>query len=305
MGFKENLMAGQSAEVTILFADICKSSQIYELLGDQKAREVVAEILNRLTDITIANNGKVIKTIGDAVMSIFYSADNASDAAKEMMAAMRQDFSKISDSFSVNIHAGFHHGSVIMDKHDVFGDAVNIASRLADYAKPKQIVTTKSTIEAMSERSAPLIRYIADITVKNISEPLIVYEILWDKREVTTIMDHQRFSYTTPRKLEMTVGDQMCVIDERQVSLTIGRMDYNDIVINLSWVSRSHVSIEYRKGIFMLADKSSNGTYVYPDDGDMKFVLRSECLLTGTGIILLGMDRDSETENVIIRYCVK
>jgi len=298
-------MLRQPKNRAVLFADICKSSQIYEALGDRNAREVVAEILNRLTDITVGNNGRVIKTIGDAVMSIFDSADNASDAAKEMMAAMGRDFSKIADTFPVHIHAGFHHGTVIMDKNDVFGDAVNIASRLADYAKPKQIVTTKSTIEAMSERSTPLIRYISDITVKNISDPLVVYEILWDKREVTTIMDHQRFSSIKPRKLELTVKGQAVVLDESKMSLTIGRMDYNDIVINFSWVSRSHVSIENRKGIFMLADKSSNGTYVYPDDGEMKFVLRSEHLLTGEGLILLGMEKDSEDKNTMIRYCVK
>ncbi|MEZ4549488.1 MAG: adenylate/guanylate cyclase domain-containing protein [Desulfobacterales bacterium] len=69
------------------------------------------------------------------------------------------------------MHAGFHHGPVVMDKQDVFGDAVNIASRLADYAKPKQIVTTQSTIEAMSEHSTPLIRYVSEIKVKNISDP--------------------------------------------------------------------------------------------------------------------------------------
>lgn len=298
-------MAGQPLHVTILFADICKSSRIYEVLGDQKAREVVAEILNRLTDITVANKGKVIKTIGDAVMSIFDSPDNAADAAKKMMAAMGRDFSKTINTLPVNIHAGFHHGPVVMDNEDVFGDAVNIASRLADYAKPKQIVTTQSTIEAMSEHSTPLIRYISDITVKNISGPLVVYEILWDKREVTTIMDHQRFSTVTPRKLELTAGDQTLVLDEHKVSLTIGRMDYNDIVINLSWVSRSHVSIENRNGIFMLADKSSNGTYVYPDGNEMKFVLRSEHLLTGEGLILLGMEKDSEDKNIMIRYCVK
>jgi class 3 adenylate cyclase len=298
-------MAGQPLQVTILFADICKSSRIYEVLGDQKAREAVAEVLNRLTDITVANKGKVIKTIGDAVMSIFDSPDNASDAAKEMMTAMRQDFSKIADAFPINIHAGFYHGPVVMDKQDVFGDAVNIASRLADYAKPKQIVTTQSTIEAMSEHSTPLIRYVSEIKVKNISDPLAVYEILWDKREVTTIMDHQRFSTVVPRKLELTVGDQTVVLDEHNVTLTIGRMDYNDIVIDLSWVSRSHVSIENRKGIFMLADKSSNGTYVYPDGGEMKFVLRSEHLLTGKGVILLGMEKGQENENTVIRYCVK
>ena len=45
-------MAGQLQNVTILFADICKSSKIYEVLGDQAAQQVIGRILSRLTDIT-------------------------------------------------------------------------------------------------------------------------------------------------------------------------------------------------------------------------------------------------------------
>lgn len=302
---KENPMAGQSENVSILFADICKSSQFYTVMGDRKAQKVIGEILDRLTEITRGNNGKVIKTIGDAVMSIFYSADNAVEAAKSMMKAVKEDFAGISGSFPVNIHIGFHHGPVIMDDSDVFGDAVNIASRLSDYAKPRQIVTTKMTIEEMSERSTPLIRYISDITVKNISEALVVYEILWDKREITTIMDHQKFAFVLPKELELVIGNRTLTVDEKRPAVTIGRMNYNDCVIDLSWVSRSHISIEYRKGIFMVVDKSSNGTYIYPDTREAKFILKSEHLLVGSGYILLGMDKDSESRNEKIRYCIK
>jgi len=298
-------MAGQSEIVSILFADICKSSKVYEVLGDQKAQKVVGEILARLTDITQQHQGRVVKSIGDAVMSIFYSAHHASTAAKSMMEAIKQDFDKIAESFPVNIHIGFHHGPVIIDNEDVFGDAVNIASRLADYAKPRQIVTTKTTIEAIPERSTPSIRYISDITVKNISEALMAYEILWDKKEITTIMDHQKFSFTSHKRLELLIGNQTFVIDNEKPSVTIGRMNYNDIVIDRDWVSRSHIAIEYREGIFMVVDKSSNGTYIYPDGEDIKFIMKSEHLLTGSGDILLGMDKDSESGNELIKYCVR
>jgi adenylate cyclase len=301
----ENAMAGQSQNVTILFADICKSSKIYEILGDQEAQQVVGKILTRLTDITEQYNGKVFKSIGDAVMSIFSSSENAVEASKNMQEALKQDFSEIAGSFPINIHIGFHHGPVIIDDGDAFGDAVNIASRLADYAKPRQIVTTKTTIEEMPERLTPLIRYVSDIKVKNISEEIMVYEILWNKRDITTIMDHQKFSYKFHTRLDLTVGNQTIVVDNERPAITIGRMDYNDIVIDLSWISRSHISIEYRKGIFMVVDKSSNGTYIYPDEEDMKLIMKSEHLLSGKGYILLGVDQNSESNNEIITYSVK
>ncbi len=316
-------MTARSACFTILFADICKSSKLYEILGDRKAQTVVAAILGRLTDITCQHGGRVIKTIGDAVMSIFDDPDKASDAAKEMMAAVRQEFERVEGLFPVNIHVGFHHGPAVPDTMepgstrtpksktpDVFGEAVNIAARLADYAKPMQILTTQATLDAMPGRDGLSVRYITDLNVKNISQALVVYEIFWDKQGITTIIGHHQNTYTGPKKLELTVEDRLFEIDQDTPVLTIGRMDYNDIVINRSWVSRSHVSIEYRKGIFMLVDKSSNGTYVYPDGGypdggEMKLVAKSEHLLTGTGTFFLGMNRDGEQDNVAVRYRIR
>jgi class 3 adenylate cyclase len=301
----ENPMAGHSQNVTTLFADICKSSKIYEVLGDQKAQQEIGRILSRLTDITEQYDGKVIKSIGDAVMSIFFSVENAVGASKLMQETVKQQFSKVTDSFPINIHIGFHHGPVIIDEGDIFGDAVNIASRVADYAKPRQIITTKTTIESLPESMVPLIRYVSEISVKNISEEVIVYEILWDKREITTIMDHQKFSHKFHTRLDLTIGNQTIVIDKKRPSVTIGRMDYNDIVIDHSWISRSHISIEFRKGIFMIADKSSNGTFIYPAAEEMNFIRKSEHPLSGQGIILLGMDRNNEIQNEVITYSVK
>ena len=300
-----NTMTGQSDNVTILFADICRSSKIYEVLGDQKAQQVTGKILTMLSDITETCNGKVVKSIGDAVMSTFSAAENAADAAKKMQVSMKKDFSDIAGAFPVNIHIGFHHGPVVFDAEDVFGDAVNIASRLADYAKPRQIITSKNTLEEIPDRLTPLIRYVSSISVRNISEEMMIYEILWDKREITTIMDHQKFSHTFHTRLDLMIGNQSFVIDNERPSVTIGRMDYNDIVIDLSWVSRSHISIEYRKGIFMIADKSSNGTYIYPETEDMRFIMKSESLLSGNGYILLGLDENNEEDNEMIRYSVK
>jgi adenylate cyclase len=298
-------MTGQFNNVTILFADICKSSKIYEAFGDLKAQQIVGNILTRLTDITEQYNGQVIKSIGDAVMSVFPSAEKAVDAAKLMQVSMKKDFSDIAGSFPINIHIGFHHGPVIEDSGDIYGDAVNVASRLADYAKPRQIITSKSTIEDIPERVIPLIRYVSNIKVKNISEEIMAYEILWDKRDITTIMDHQKFSHNFHTRLDLEVGSHKIVIDNERPAVTIGRMDYNDIVIDLSWVSRSHISIEYRKGIFMIADKSSNGTFIYPEADEMKYIMKSEHLLSGNGHIRLGLDKDSEEDNEIIKYSVK
>ena len=62
---------GKDIEVAILFADVVGSTQLYEQLGDLKAREMVGRCLDIMRDATEANHGTVIKTMGDEVMSTF------------------------------------------------------------------------------------------------------------------------------------------------------------------------------------------------------------------------------------------
>ena len=75
---------GKDVEVAILFADVVGSTQLYEQLGDVKARQMVGRCLDIMREATEANRGTVIKTMGDEVMSTFPTADDAMNAAKRM-----------------------------------------------------------------------------------------------------------------------------------------------------------------------------------------------------------------------------
>src|ERR1044071_9826304 len=75
---------GKDIEDAILFADVVGSTQLYEQLGDAKAREMVGRCLDIMREATEANKGTVIKTMGDEVMSTFPTPDDAMNAAKRM-----------------------------------------------------------------------------------------------------------------------------------------------------------------------------------------------------------------------------
>jgi len=148
-------MTRHTSHLAILFADISKSSNIYELLGDQAAQEIVGQILRRLSDLTVRFEGKVIKTVGDAIIATFDSTDNAIEAAKSMQMAMKEGFSCNGRNIPpVNIHIGIHYGPVVIENEDIFGDAVNITARVVDYANPQQIVTTRAAIQNLPEDSS-------------------------------------------------------------------------------------------------------------------------------------------------------
>ena len=84
---------GRDVEVVILFADVVGSTQLYEQLGDDKARETVARCLEIMRSVTEEHSGSVIKTMGDEVMSTFPVADDAMNAAKQMQETISSDAS--------------------------------------------------------------------------------------------------------------------------------------------------------------------------------------------------------------------
>src|SRR5688572_33513111 len=74
----------KETQLAILFADVCGSTKLYETLGDAKARDAIAKCVDLMSEATARQGGRVVKTIGDEVMSTFNSADDAAQAAAEM-----------------------------------------------------------------------------------------------------------------------------------------------------------------------------------------------------------------------------
>ena len=129
--------AQEQVEATILFADICGSTRLYEQYGDVQARQLVSQVLNALTDETSRYAGTVIKTIGDEIMCRFPDAEQAVRAACDMHRVLKEEATLAKRNIAIKI--GLHHGPVLLENNDVFGDGVNVAARMASLAKADQI----------------------------------------------------------------------------------------------------------------------------------------------------------------------
>ena len=77
-------MKQNESHTAVLFADLVRSTSLYEKLGDRMAQSIVAACLSGMEKVTRDNGGEVIKTIGDEVMSVFPSVDQAVQAAVQM-----------------------------------------------------------------------------------------------------------------------------------------------------------------------------------------------------------------------------
>src|SRR5256885_5576625 len=128
---------------TVLFADVSGSTKLYDSVGDTAAFEAIGACIDHLRQSAEANGGRVVKTMGDEVMVLFPSPDAAASAATRMHAAVEALPTVGNNKLALRI--GFHTGPVVQRDNDIFGDTVNVASRLADQAVRGPIPTPHET----------------------------------------------------------------------------------------------------------------------------------------------------------------
>src|SRR5207253_10132539 len=120
-------MAEQVSEFSVLFADVSGSTKLYETAGDAVAHAAIDKCVSIMRDKTVNAKGRVIKTIGDEVMSAFATADQAADAAIEIQSAI-SEMPPVGNT-QIGVRIGFNHGPVVERDGDVFGDAVRSEER--------------------------------------------------------------------------------------------------------------------------------------------------------------------------------
>jgi len=298
-------MTRKTGTLAILFADVAKSTQIYEALGNKDAKNIIDSCLSLLRKVTEHHKGKVIKEIGDEIMCVFPSALKAVEAGKDMHQALEDMPPMDKPGYTAaNIYVGIQYGPVIIEAGDVFGDAVNVAARMVAMAKQRQIITTEETINALPEGHDFDVHIIDKTTVKGKSGEMNIYEVIWEEQDLTVMMDDSVEAEVIKAKLELQFDDQVLELDENRPSVTLGRQIHNDMVVNDGRVSRTHARVEYRRGKFILIDQSSNGTSVLIQGKKSVSLKRDETQLLGNGIISLGREAKPETPK-IIQYSIK
>ncbi len=285
-----------------MFADISGSTRLYNQLGDNRAEQLISSRLNKMRELTASHNGRVIKTLGDEVMCQFPTAVQATLAAKEMH--LEKASSASSDSATaLDIRIGMHFGSMIEKNNDIFGDAVNIAARMAAIAKANQIITTENFIQHLNHDLQSKTRLFDTARVKGIDDEIKIYQILWEADNVTTFataQDIQQLSRANVSIVFKFNGEERFYTDsEIATAISIGRDSSCDLMINTAYASRSHVNLEFRRGKFVLTDHSTNGTYVKFNNQNDIFIRREALPLIGEGHISLGENYDPKnTANI-------
>ena len=283
--------------LVIFFSDIVGSTTMYEQLGDQAAQQMVSKSLKGMISEVQNNGGTLIQTVGDEVMAHFPNADFAFNAAVSIQLRQQRMPSKV--------RIGFHYGDVIENNGDYFGNAVNVAARMAARAIANEIMTTKQTVELLSARNHKNVRFLSTSTVKGKNELLSIYEVLWEPEpeEDLTRMVRPKLKPISIQEAELELVYQKSVfrVNSTDSYLSIGRSDENNITINESHVSRKHAKIELKNSRFILTDTSSNGTFVISGNNKSTKIVRESFELVGSGSIELGENTEKKLHNIMYK----
>ena len=189
-------LGGVSQTITILFADIRGFTRISEHAPPERIVNLLNRYFSAMTDIIFAHGGTLDKYLGDGLMALFGAptatpddANNALNAAVAMQRRVLGINVELSNEGlpEIGVGMGLHTGEVVVgyigserrSEYTAIGDAVNTCSRLESNAKGGEILMSDATAKAA--RSRYKLRPREPITVKNREQPVVLWEVDWQK----------------------------------------------------------------------------------------------------------------------------
>ncbi len=123
-----------------------------------------------------SRGGRIVKTTGDGLLAEFGNVQDAVRSAIDIQTAMVERESATAMDDRIIYRIGINLGDVIFDEGDVFGDGVNVASRLEGLSEPGGVCVSDIVHQAIGDRISEPFRDMGSQRVKNISRPIRVWQ---------------------------------------------------------------------------------------------------------------------------------
>src|SRR5579872_2603510 len=146
----------------------------------EEQRKLIRQILRRY-------DGREIKTIGDAFLVEFQSALAAVRCAYDIQRAIREFNVTLSEDKKIHLRVGLHLGDVVESEDgDISGDAVNLASRIEQFAEDGGICLTRQVYDHVQNKFDLPIKIVGTEPLKNVIAPVEIYQVVmpWGQKPV-------------------------------------------------------------------------------------------------------------------------
>lgn len=151
----------------ICFVDLTGYTRITAEDGDARAAELADELARIVRRISSAHQGTPVKWLGDGVMFYFPEPGHAVEAALRML-------DEIGHFGLPRGHVGIHAGPVLFQAGDYYGQTVNLAARITDYARPGEVLVSQMVVEQSGDGVAAF-SDVGDVELKGVSGTVHLY----------------------------------------------------------------------------------------------------------------------------------
>jgi class 3 adenylate cyclase len=159
----------------IMFTDMVGFTALAQE-DESRALELLEEHRTLVRSALPRHRGREVKTIGDAFLLEFTSALDATTCAIDVQRAVRKR-NQIRRRNPIQLRIGIHVGDLVSVSGDIFGDAVNIASRIEPMAEPGGICVSQQVYDQVWNKVPVKMAEIAKARLKNVSAPIGVYRV--------------------------------------------------------------------------------------------------------------------------------
>ena len=180
--------------MTILFSDIKGSTAYAEKKGDVEYMGMINRHNSILFPVIEAQGGRVVKTIGDAILAQFQDGVGAVKAAADMQRALVDDRKGRDEIDQIHIRIGLHYGLGLIKDGDVFGDVVNAASRVQHQADVEQILITDVLVDSAKAAGFECAR-MGRAELKGKDEPIDLYAVAWSESATQQLIEQVQTKY--------------------------------------------------------------------------------------------------------------
>jgi len=146
------------------FLDITGYTRLTEERGDEAAADLAGKLAILVRRCSQEHGGQPVKWLGDGVMFFFPDPGQGAVSALKMVAG-------VASQSLPPARVGIHAGPVVFQEGDYFGRTVNIAARIADYARPGEVVVSQEVVEA-AEGTDVTFTEIGPVELKRVSGTL-------------------------------------------------------------------------------------------------------------------------------------
>jgi class 3 adenylate cyclase len=172
--------------LVVMFSDIKGSTAYFEKHGDAAGLFMVHQCNDTIRRLVEKHGGRVIKTIGDGTMATFPEPQTAVKSAIEIQKALAELGAARAEPERISLRIGMHYGTAIVRSNDLFGDVVNMASRVESVAAPGQIVVSEEIYEQV-RKGGFIVRELGRFTLKGKAGERMLFRVFWDEVEVPAV----------------------------------------------------------------------------------------------------------------------